>query len=333
MGDWRGFRAPLDYGDPQGERELLATGVALLDRSPFSRLELVGEDRTRFLNGMVTVDLTKLEVGQGGFGFLTDRKGRVLADMAVWALEDRLFLDLPPSRGEAVRSHLEGFVVADRVEILPLDELVPLTVLGSRGLESMGVDDGGLEEPWSHRRFSIGGSEVHLCRYERCGIPAVVAFVSTSIAALLADQLVDELGLRPVGYRAWEHVRIEAGSPLWGADFDDSCLPQETGLEEIGIAYDKGCYLGQEVIARLHYRGQVSRQLRRLQIPGIGAVEPGSPVHFEGRESGAVTSVAVDPQAKVTAAIAMLARRAFEPGTTVEVEELSGTVGSLDGEG
>lgn len=326
MGDWRGFLAPLDYGDPQGECDLLATSVGLLDRSPFSRLEMLGEDRVRFLNGLVTFDLTKLEPGGGGYGFFTDRKGRVLADVAVWLLEDRLFLDLPVDRAKAVRSHLEGFVVADRVEVLPLDELIPLALLGPGVAVALGEAGEGLDLPWSHRKVLIGGSEVHLCRHERCGVEARVAFVSASIADLFAEQLVAEHGVSPVGFTAWERTRIEVGTPLWGVDFDGSSLPQETGLEEIGIAYDKGCYLGQEVVARLHYRGQVSRQLRRLRFPGGEAIEPGSALVFEDRESGTVTSAATDPETGVTTAIAMLARRAFEPGSEVEASGVRGTV-------
>ncbi len=185
-----------------------------------------------------------------------------------------------------------------------------------------------LERPWSHGELTIGGHVVPVLRHERCGVAAALVLVPAKRAEELATEIVERSGATPVGYLAWDRARIEAGVPLWGPDFDDSCLPQETGLEEIGISYEKGCYLGQEIIARLHYRGQVSRQLRRIEVAG-GGLLPGATISFEDRDAGQLTSVAHDPEADETTAIGMLARRAFEPGNEVVVDGRTGRVALL----
>jgi folate-binding protein YgfZ len=313
-----GRRVPAVYRAEPAELAALEGGAGLLDRSPFDRLEILGEDRARFLNGLVTCSLSELEPGTGSWGFLTLRKGQVLADVVIWALEDRFYLDLPPGRAKAVSEHLLQYKVADRVEVLPLGELIPLAVIGPGARQSLGDAADPLETPWSHRKVAIDGTEIHLCRHELCGEAAFLCLASASIANLFADQLVDERGIEPVGYRAWGQLRVLRGVPLWGVDYGEENLPQETGLEERGVAYDKGCYLGQEVVARLHYRGQAPRTVRALRFE-TGPPEPGASVLYEEREAGAISSSAPTASGG-SIALAMLQRRAAEPGTAVEVE-------------
>lgn len=334
LGELGGFSVPLHYGDLPAETEALHAGVGLFDRSAFSRLELLGADRTRFLNGLVTCDVHELAAGRGTYGYITEQKAGILADVAVYALEDRFWLDLPPGREAAVRAHLEKYIVADRVEVVALDEMIPLAVLGpqidptlERGplavAESRGGPDLILDRPWSHARAMLWGSEVRLARHERLGRPGVVVWVSASIADLFADDLLAHVAtangseIVPVGLAAYDDQRVRSGVGLFGLDFDERTLPQELG-EEVGIDYDKGCYLGQEVVARLRYRGQVPRQLRRVvfdQDPG--PIELGAEVLYEDRSVGTLTSLSGPRAPRV--GLARLARRAFEPGTKVEV--------------
>jgi folate-binding protein YgfZ len=116
-------------------------------------------------------------------------------------------------------------------------------------------------------------------------------------------------------------LRIDAGIPWFGRDFGPDNFPQETGLEEQAVSYTKGCYLGQEVVARLHYRGQVSRQLRRLRLESVPEAHavPGTELLFEGRPAGVLTSVAGPPWLGELVGLSILQRRAFEPGTRLEV--------------
>jgi folate-binding protein YgfZ len=143
-------------------------------------------------------------------------------------------------------------------------------------------------------------------------------------AETLARGLLDAgagAGVRMVGHHALDRLRVEVGRPLYGVDFDDGHFPQETGLEEAAVSYTKGCYLGQEVVARIHYRGGVNRHLRGLVMEGDGpsaAELPGRPVLHDGRPAGTLTS-ATDAGDGRRLGLSILHRRA-EPGAEVEVE-------------
>ncbi len=313
-----GVAVPESYGDWRAELESMGSAVALVDASYESRLELVGEDRLRFLNGLCTRNTSALSAGESVSGYITDSRGHILADLTVLALADRAFLVLPPARGEAIAEHLGRYVVTDRVEIRSLDDLVPLTLAGPGvrfELESRGAEVPA--EAGGHLRSSLFGSQVHLEHHSRLGVPGFTVWASASIARPFADQLVDELGARPAGMTAIAALRIAAGLPRFGVDYDASNLPQEVAVEH-AVDFKKGCYLGQEVIARLHYRGQVARQIRRLVIES-GVAEPAAILSFEGRECGVLTSVQPSPVPGPRFALAMIQRRASEAGTEIEI--------------
>jgi aminomethyltransferase len=320
LAERRGHLLPLDYGDPAGEAHALREGCGLLDRSEIARLEVIGADRQRFLNGLVTVDVPKLRAGTGVYGFVTGPKGQVLAEVVVHCLSDRLWLELPPGREGELRRHLQKYVVADRVEVLSLVEMLPLTLVGPEceaALSRSGV--AAPDQPWGNARAELSGTEVELSRHERLGAPAVTVWAASAIAVDLAQWLVAELGAVPVGDAAAEALRVEAGVACWGVDFGEDNLPQEMEIEG-AVDYRKGCYLGQEVIARLHYRGQAPRLLRSLVLPPSPALRPGLEISFEGRAAGRLTSVTVASRGDRAVGLAVLQRRACEGGTRVELE-------------
>ena len=316
-----GHLQPLDYGDPGAEARALREGCGLLDRSEIGRLELRGADRQRFLNGLLTVDVAKLSQGDGRYGFATGPKGQVLADVVVHCLTDRLWLELPPGREDLLRSHLEKYVVADRVEVRSLQEMLPLVLAGPRCEATLERGGAALPAaPWGNARATLFDSEVELTRHERIGAAAVTVWVSASIAEHVAESLVDELGAVPVGLLAAETLRVEAGVGRWGIDFGDENLPQETEIDG-AVDYRKGCYLGQEVIARLHFRGQAPRLLRSLALPRSATLRPGLGVSFEGRPAGKLTSVVVAHRGDRAVGLSLLQRRACEPGALVTLED------------
>lgn len=283
-------------------------GAGLLDLGDHDRLELVGPDRRRFLGGLITCDAAHLESGRGSYGFVTSIKGKVLADVAVAEFEDRTFLLLPPGRAALVQSHLQKYIVADRVEVLPLEDLVPVALVGGAVPDLLGGHDAWPEAPWGTRQVTLFESELPVSRHERLGRPALVLWVSSSIVDLVATELVDELGLSLLGREQLDAWRVEHGLPWFGLDYDDSALPQETGID--AVDYTKGCYLGQEVIARLHYRGQAPRLMRRLRWREDAQPELPTPVFAEGRPAGDLTSRAG------SMGLARLQRR-VEPGDEV----------------
>lgn len=313
-----GARVPADFGDPAGEALALRRAVGWLDRSFLGQLEIAGEDRQRFLHGFVTCEVKGLPVGRAAPGFVTSAQGRVLADFTLAVLADRLWLELPPGRAEAIRSHLEKYVLADRVELravaaTSLFELVgpgveaALRLLGLPAPERGEVHGG---------RFA--GAAVELVGRGLGRLPAVALWVPAAVAAALAAALYDlgasDLGARAVGASARETLRIEEGVAAWGEDFGEENLPQESGREE-AISYTKGCYLGQEIVARVHYRGQAARLLRGLRFDGDAVPAIGTPILAEGREVGRLTSAVRSPTLGAPIGLALLQRRVCEAGT------------------
>ncbi len=319
---YRGITAPADHGDEGAERQALRSACGLVDRSWMDGLEIGGEDRARFLGGYVTCEVKDLAPGEGAYGFITSVKGRVLADPVILAAGDRLWLELPPGTAAEVSSHLAKYVIADRVEIAPLDVKF-LSLIGPRAGDVLGevLGEDLPANDWSHRpagglaagarivrepAFEVGGGE----------IPAWTVVVPAASAAACVERLLERDGVTPVGHRAYDALRVEAGRPLFGVDFGDGNFPQETGLEERTVSYTKGCYLGQEVVARIHYRGGVNRHLRGLVFDGDAGDPIGHAVLAGGREAGTVTSAATAGGARL--GLAVLHKRA-EPGSRVEI--------------
>jgi folate-binding protein YgfZ len=277
---------------------------------------MLGADRQRFLNAYVTCDVKPLAAGDGAYGFLTSAQGRILSDLVVVVHPDRLWLEIGPGQEEAVADHLRKYVIVDRVEIRPLGDMLPLTLIGPRAAEILGSSAGAVPAgDWKHARVKVDGTEVTLQRTGRLGAPAFTLWVSASIAPHLEEGLLARDGVRRVGPEALEVLRVEAGIPRFGQDFGPDNFPQETG-DESAVSYTKGCYLGQEVVARIHYRGGVQKALRRLEFDA--EVKPGSGLSFEGREVGAATSV-VRSQDGRTIGLGIIHKRAAEPGTRLEV--------------
>ena len=259
---------------------------------PRDLLEIRGEDRARFLHGYVTADIKALATGQSCYAFFPTPQGKVRCDATVLALEDRLWVDLPRGLGEPIATHLAKYVIADRVEIDAPRAMQRRAILGAQSaLAFRTVQDG------------------------RRGAPAINAWSPPELASEL-EKVLEGQGLPFLTQQSLTTTRIEAGIALFGIDFDETRFPQETGAEADAVSYTKGCYLGQEVIARLHYRGQAQNVLRGLRFaertPG-----PGMAVLHEGREAGCATSVADSPRFGPIG-LAILHRRA-EPGCRVEL--------------
>jgi folate-binding protein YgfZ len=313
---------PLRYGpggDAVGEEyRALREGCGLADRSWLGRLEILGADRHRFLNAYVTCDVKDLAPGDGAYGFVTTHQGRILSDLVVLAHADRLWLLLPPGQEEAVGKHLRKYILADRVEIRPLEDMLPVSLIGPRAAEALA--GAGLPPPgdWRHARSRVHGTEVTLQRSGRLGAEAYTLWVSASVAGPLVEELLESLRVRPVGFTALEVLRAEAGLARFGRDFGAENFPQETGAEEAAVSYTKGCYLGQEVVARIHYRGGVQKSLRGLVFDGP-APAPGTALLADGREAGVATTVVDSIALGRLIGLAILHRRGAEAGTRLEI--------------
>jgi aminomethyltransferase len=284
---------------------------------------VAGADRHRFLNAYLTCDVGALAVGEGTYGFFTSPQGRVLADAVVAATDEALLADVPTERAAALVEHLSRYILADRVTVgravggvrwLALGPLAPEVL--SRWVPELPID------LWAAGRGQVAGREVSVRRERPLGEPVFSLRAAEGDASAVADALT-ALGCAPVGFDALEMLRVEAGIPRFGADFDEANFPQEVGFDD-AVSYTKGCYLGQEVVARIHYRGHVNRELRALRIGGSDMPAPGAPLELDGEEVGRLGSVARVSRASGASEIvglALIHRKAATLGTRVSLPE------------
>ena len=264
-----------------------ATLRGLGPAEPRDVIEVRGEDRQRFVNGYVTADVKSLAAGTGVYAFVPTPQGKIRSEVVILALEDRLWLDVPRGLGTEIAAHLAKYVIVDRVEIGEPRQLERRAVLGSEEAvaSSCRTSRGAIARPRSRARSSARRATQDEARPRSAsGSPSELA---PEIETTLAVQHLTLLTQQSLAT-----LRIEAGVALFGIDFDSTNFPQESGAENEAVSYTKGCYLGQEIIARLHYRGQAPNVLRGLRFEGE-LPEAGSPVGFEGREAGRATSVAL----------------------------------------
>jgi folate-binding protein YgfZ len=294
----------------------LREGCAVVDRSGAGRVELLGADRQRFANAYLTCEVKALAPGEGAYGFLTSAQGRILSDAVVLALEDRLWMEVGPGQERPVAEHFKKYILADRVEVRPLADMVPVSLTGPQAEAILGA--GELPgTPWAHLPRMVAGIEGRL----QCGGPSVPWDFTLWTAAPLVPRLIEaleEAGAHRAGPEALEVLRVEKGLPRFGQDYGPDNFPQETGLDE-AVSYTKGCYLGQEVVARIHYRGGVQKVLRRLVFDGEEVPAPGTALLADGREAGTVTSAVRSPGLGQAVGLTILHRRAAAPGTRIEL--------------
>jgi folate-binding protein YgfZ len=197
---------------------------------------------------------------------------------------------------------------------------VVLTVAGPRAAAVLrGLVDGGLPaEAWSHREASVAGTPALVVRSGLAPAEAWDLWLAAEAAEAAFAALTDA-GAVEASFGDWEARRVERGVPRFGPDFGPDTLPQETGLEERAVSYDKGCYLGQEVVARIHYRGGVNKGLRGLDLGTAPPPAAGAEVLHDGRPAGSLGTAVVSPALGRTVALAILHQRAGEAGTEVEV--------------
>ncbi len=309
----------------ESEHETLVHGCGLLDRSERGKLALSGPDAVEFLNGQVTNELAGLEPGQGRYAAFLTHKGKMLGDLRVLLAaraedgEPELLLDTErvalQELFDMIRRYKVGFGVELHKRTL---ERGLLSLIGPRAEAIAGGEQLGGEEH-ANAPVRIDAIAALAVRTD-VGIDLLVDAARTEA---LADALV-RAGARPVGEAAAECLRVERGRPRYGIDLDDSVIPQEAGLNERAVSFTKGCYVGQETVARLFYRGKPNRHLRGLRLSGAAA--HGEELRLGERTVGAIGSFALSPGLGPIALA--LVRREAEPGATVAVGSV-GTTGSI----
>jgi folate-binding protein YgfZ len=297
-----GCEAVEDYGEVELEFAALTRAAGLIDLSFRGRLCLVGSDRARFLHGQVTNDINSLRPGSGCYAALVSAKGRMEGDLNVFCLSEELLLDFEPGRVAEVRDRLHRFLVADEVEVVDVSSLYGvLSVQGPQSRSVLAVQWPGIALPERElHQVTIPGAGGDIClvchgRYGSTGFDILLPREDlAAMAEALRGRTVREGG-RAAGWAACEMARVQAGIPRYGADMDATTFPQEAGIADRAVSYTKGCYIGQEILNRIHTMGHVNRELHRFRLAGGGEAIPGARILSEGKDAGVLTSVARVP--------------------------------------
>jgi folate-binding protein YgfZ len=301
--------------DARSQVSAAREGVLAVPQVDVATLVVTGKDRVSWLNGMLTCDLARRDPGTAVYGLAVARNGRVMADATV-VFDDpgqRLILAVPRTIAPELRAHLDHYLVMEDAEVAgDVDGFEVWALHGPRSADALdaalaaGASGGAVD------RTGLGGAIV-LAPVERSR--EVAAALSGVPRAIVGDDA------------GWEALRLERGVPRFGVDFDDKTYPQEAGLEKTAVSFDKGCYLGQEVVCMLELRGHVKRKLVSLVVDATDPPARGAAVTDEaGTAAGEVTSAGASPTLGRTVALAMVKRALAQPGTDVRIGGAHGEV-------
>jgi folate-binding protein YgfZ len=305
------------YGDPSATARSARTGAGLLDLSHRGRLAVVGPDRESWLQGMVTADIKKLEVGAGCAATVVTVKGKLVAALRVFKRPDELWIDLDAERATPTLEHLRRYIVMEECELV--DRSAETAMLGLHGPRAAAMLGAAALAENRQAKLQVGDQEVLAIGSSELGLEGFDLWLAPEACADVWKTLLSA-GATPLGFDAAEILRIEAGRPRFGAELDEDTLPLEAGLER-AIAYDKGCYVGQEVIARISHRGHVNRKLAGLWISGSAQVAAGAALTQEGKPAGVVRSSLVSERLGAPIALAYVRRESLTPGTVLALAD------------
>lgn len=313
----------VHYGSPQKEYQQATKSAAVFDLSHRGHLELVGADRQKFLNGFCTADVKNLKPGEGCEAFVTNIKGKILGHVFLFADENSLWLETVLDSVQPLMEHLTRYVISENVDFLPrsdtLNELFVSGPAAEAKLSELGLDVSSLPM-YGHLHGMLGNQSVHIRRVDWLDAPGYQLCVPAENLAECWEKLV-EADLPPAGIAVFHALRIQAGFPLYGIDITDDNLAQEVARTEQAINFKKGCYLGQEPIARIDAMGHVNRELRTIQLSSSAAPNVGGTIYDADKKSiGHVTSYAMLPDHYVPIALGYVHRNHLKPGTEVLVE-------------
>lgn len=323
MIDLAGQPVVLTYSSVASEYEALGRRAVVVNRSHRARMRFTGPKAADVLTGLVTNDVGALTAGQGQYAAALTPKGKVIADVRILRFEDSWLTDT----GARAR---DGWLTVVKKYVNPRlakysDESAMLAAIGIFGVQARyvveeltGIGHTGLAllAPYAHVTAMLNGMTIHVVRVPELLVEGFEILAPADRVQELWDAAV-AAHATPAGLATWEVARVEAGRPEWGIDMDDATMPQEANLDQLGaISYTKGCYTGQEVVARVHFRGHVNKSLRALKAEGM---EPprsrASLFDSTGKSVGDVRSAVVSPR---LGGIALgMVRREVEDGSAL----------------
>ncbi len=285
-----GTLTPTRLDAPEAETSAILHGAAVHDLGWQRRISVCGEDRKRWLSGMVTNTVEGLADNSGAYNFVLNAQGRIQGDCLVWRSGDALEIELAADQQVALLTHFDHFIIMDDVELQPIEDTTALGLTGpqsERLLESLGLP---APPEWSASQGVLcpadeQGFPVQIRRGFGRLVPHYTLWVAPAHLSLLLESL-RAAGATAIGAESIERLRIVEGIAAYGTDFTSLDLPQETAQTH-ALSFTKGCYLGQEIVERIRSRGQVHRHLRPLEIfPADGHAEPAIGTEFFSQQTG-----------------------------------------------
>jgi folate-binding protein YgfZ len=324
MAERDGWAVPASYGDVEAEYRAVRDkeGAGLIDLSSRARIEVSGAEAVQFLNGLVTNDVKALAQDAWMSAAFPTPQGRLIASCRVIRRGDSFLFDTETISHDRLFKTLERFTLAGDFRVVDrTEELAQLSLQGARAAEVLGQTVG-------PQAASVERARVFKTEWKGTGLSVIRAthtaedgfdlFIDRGEASALWEALM-AVGAKPVGFDALEILRIEAGVPRYGVDMDETNIVTEAGLDD-AVSYTKGCYTGQEIIARIHWRGHVAKRLAGLVFEDEKVVERGAKVlAADNKEIGRTTSVTFSPRLGHRVALAYVKYDYLAPGTQTRV--------------
>jgi folate-binding protein YgfZ len=330
------------FGQPQAEYSAIRKGCGLIDLPQRGILKVEGKDRLGLLNRLLTNQIAPkngppLAAGSGVYSFLLNNKGRIVADMNVLERGEHTLLETDLRNLPSLQSALEKFVFSEQVRFEPAaDKLHQIALHGPKAQEILAELAPGFAPlpPLGSAALRMVEADVVVWRDDPAGVPGYFLILATQEAERIWTDLLSRFAtagvepaqpakrrIWPVGWAAFNATRIEAGRPIFGIDFDDTVLPAETSQQARAVSFTKGCYLGQEIVARMQSRGQIARMIVGVRMSDDALPIAASPVYDEQQNQvGVITSSTMSPVLSNSAiCLAMVKKQFAEPGTAVRI--------------
>jgi folate-binding protein YgfZ len=302
------------------EYQALLSGAGLVDLGPRTQIEVRGEDRASWLNNLTTNEVRKQSPGSGCETFLTTVQGKTLAHVLLFAGPDSVVLDTVGGQAETILKHLDHYLITEHVTLADKSEdWGELYLAGTQAAELLrGL--AGVEPPahrLQHTGATLAGRDVWIRRVDMTGPDGfVIAGTRDDVSAI--GEAILAAGAVSCRYTAFDAARIEWGFPLFGQDITDKNLPQEVARDDRAISFVKGCYLGQETVARIDALGHVNRTLVGVNFSGQQVLDIGAELFADEAAVGTITSACYSPQLKAPLALAYVRRGNNSPGVRLQ---------------
>ncbi len=333
LADFDGCMLPDVFSDFEKEYRAARESAALFDTNWHVILSLTGRDRVKYLHAITSNDVQKLAETSGTLALLLTPQGRILADLEIYSLPEKLLVLSHASQRERTVSTLKKYIIGSQVQIEDLtDKMGSIAVEGPRAVavleEACGLNLADAAE-MSLREINVDGNPCYLVRRSHFAQSGPELIASRDALPALWSKLLASVrthGGEPIGMATLNSLRLEAGIPWFPADFNDAMIPHEAALEDTHISFNKGCYTGQEIVERVRSRGHVNRKRVALQFSTPQPPAPGTKLRVGETEVGFVTSAAFSPAAGTAIGMGYVRREHLAPGSTIELEGATAAV-------